>query len=188
MKTVAKPDYVKIISEYKGGRGLDPWVEYCSSQASFNETIMAAALAIDANSKKNKHQWRLSNDLLAQFGESLCGHASDLKKVSSFKELLRTVEKYKLRGIGPLACYDTATRIGARLGIYPEKIYLHAGTRVGAELILGHRIRGKYIDRKMLPEAFQSENLTNDEIENILCVCRHHFGNPGNSRKRSGKC
>lgn len=35
-------------------------------------------------------------------------------------------------GLGELYVYDTTLRIGAKLNLFPDKVYLHAGTRLGA--------------------------------------------------------
>jgi hypothetical protein len=53
-----------------------------------------------------------------------------LKKAKSFAELHHIVAKEigPIRGIGDLAVYDIAHRIGAYLGREPEAVYLHAGT------------------------------------------------------------
>jgi hypothetical protein len=37
-----------------------------------------------------------------------------------------------IKGLGELYVYDTALRIGAKIGLLPRRVYLHAGTRVGA--------------------------------------------------------
>jgi hypothetical protein len=40
-----------------------------------------------------------------------------------------------LRRIGPLVVYDTANRIGGKLGLEPSLVYLHAGTLHGARAL-----------------------------------------------------
>jgi hypothetical protein len=56
-------------------------------------------------------------------------------------------------GIGELAVYDTALRIGARLGLEPAKVYLHAGTRAGAKA-LGLAYGGRTIELAELPADY----------------------------------
>ena len=56
--------------------------------------------------------------------------------------------------IGELAVYDTALRIGARFGLEPEKVYVHAGTRDGAHA-LGFDRRLAVIEMDELPVPIQ---------------------------------
>jgi hypothetical protein len=53
--------------------------------------------------------------------------------------LIELVEKIigSIHGIGELAIYDTAVRIGARFGVEAEDAYMHRGTRDGAKALLG---------------------------------------------------
>lgn len=53
--------------------------------------------------------------------------------MSDFSSLFKLI-KYELvdvAGIGELYVYGTVMRIGAKLGVFPEQVYLHAGTRIG---------------------------------------------------------
>jgi len=80
-----------------------------------------------------------------------------------------------VKGVGELTIYDTANRIGAHLGLKPEHIYLHAGTKKGAEKLLGHRIKAKHINAHDLPPAFQNKALSNAALEDILCIYKDQF-------------
>jgi hypothetical protein len=40
-----------------------------------------------------------------------------------------------IKGFGELAVYDCSLRVGSYLNLLPDKIYLHAGTRKGAEAL-----------------------------------------------------
>jgi len=70
-------------------------------------------------------------------------------------ELLNHIESCRVYGVGELACYDAALRIGGNLNIFPEKIYLHAGTRTGARELLKQRVNGRFIYKEDLPEPFR---------------------------------
>jgi hypothetical protein len=65
--------------------------------------------------------WRLRRALLDS-----CRSFADLHAVVS--RAIRSVP-----GVGELTVYDTALRIGAKLGFARERVYLHAGTRQGAK-------------------------------------------------------
>ncbi|MBI1997211.1 MAG: hypothetical protein HYW03_03845 [Deltaproteobacteria bacterium] len=68
--------------------------------------------------------------------------------------------------------YDTALRIGARLGLEPERVYIHSGTRVGARR-LGLDWRAKWIEPKDLPKPLRS--LPPWQVEDILCIYKDWF-------------
>ena len=70
-----------------------------------------------------------------------------------------------IHGIGELAVYDIACRIGAFLGLSPERVYLHAGTREGARAL---GLRGASVRKMDLPRAFG--RLSPGEIEDCLCI------------------
>lgn len=42
-----------------------------------------------------------------------------------------------IKGIGPLFVYDAALRVGANRRAYPKRVYIHAGVRKGAAVLLG---------------------------------------------------
>ena len=77
-----------------------------------------------------------------------------------------------VRGIGRLTVYDTSLRIGAWLGLSPELIYLHAGTREGARA-LGLNWRARYLSVHEVPEPLRV--LAPGEIEDCLCICADVF-------------
>ena len=87
----------------------------------------------------------------------------------SFEELHALLEETigDVQGIGELMVYDTALRIGDRLGVTPRFVYLHAGTRAGA-LALGQDASRKRLSPEELPATFR--RLTPREIEDCLCI------------------
>jgi len=97
-----------------------------------------------------------------------------LQGASSFDELFELVEALirPIYGIGELAVYDTALRIGERLGLEPTKVYLHRGTREGAKA-LGLAYRRKAIELAELPTELRS--LPARELEDVLCIYKDEF-------------
>jgi predicted kinase len=69
--------------------------------------------------------------------------------------------------IGELYVYDTALRIGAKLNLFPARVYLHAGTRQGARA-LGLDARADALDMADLPREFHV--LKPYEVEDVLCI------------------
>lgn len=65
-----------------------------------------------------------------------------------------------------------ALRIGAKLELEPNYVFLHAGTRVGARN-LGIRISQKLIPIGVFPKPFRK--LKAREIEDALCIYKEYF-------------
>ena len=70
-------------------------------------------------------------------------------------------------GIGELAVYDTALRIGAKLVLPPLRVYLHRGSRERAA-VLDVDARRPSVAVSELPTAFAA--LEPHEIEDCLCI------------------
>ena len=71
-----------------------------------------------------------------------------------------------------MSVYDTAVRIGARLGVEPSKIYLHRGTRAGAAALKLNTKR-RALDLDELPIDLRI--LTAREAEDVLCIYKHEL-------------
>jgi hypothetical protein len=100
---------------------------------------------------------------------------NEIKRVKSFDELLNVIESVNSKRIASLTQYDTAVRIGAYLNLFPEKIYLHTGTKIGVRNLLGKLNGKKYIEIKDLPSEFQKYSLT--ALEDIFCHYKDCFKN-----------
>lgn len=166
-----------IINHYRKWKGENPdtWVEHCVSQKNLKHTIIYAALSENHLGKRNGHQRRLKKLNLEKFAANLIDNIKKIENALTFDELLKIVESCKTKGVGELACYDAANRIGAKLGLFPDLIYLHAGTRKGAEKLIGKRLKGKSIRKTDLPNPFHGDDITPAEIEDILCIYKNRF-------------
>lgn len=133
------------------------------------------ATAQNCEKRKEPHQYRIQDENLAKFCNNLLQKKYTFKSVVCFSDLHRIISECKVDGIGKLCIYDTANRIGAFLGIGPEKVYLHAGTKDGAEKLLGRRLKCDCISKADLPNTFQREDLSCAEIEDILCRYKKYF-------------
>ena len=144
------------------------------SQPTLRDTISWAALARWRGGKKLDHQLRLKNSDLAQAEDALLGAEQAIARCCSFDELYSMVWRaIKHIWKNPeLYCYDTALRIGAKLGLKPDKVYLHRGTRVGARR-LGLPTEGATLEMSALPEGLQG--LDASEVEDILCLYKNDF-------------
>lgn len=109
-----------------------------------------------------------------------------LSTMATFEELFEEVEKLKIKGIGDLTIYDTATMIGAPNGIYPQKVYLHAGAAIGAKAL---GVKGAVVDKSVfvaLCPAF--DKLTPMQIEDFLCIFKSHLQGIPKEIKWCGIC
>jgi len=168
---------LEIIEEYKSWRQENPdtWLNHCRNQENVEDAIIYAALSENHLGKRNSHQYRLKKITLEQFAASLLDVKEEIMKAKSFEELFGIIEFNKPKGVGDLTCYDAALRIGAKINLYPEKIYLHTGTRRGAEKILGKKVNRKFILKSELPDSFQNAAISSAEIEEILCMYKDQF-------------
>ncbi|MBI5364697.1 MAG: hypothetical protein HZA53_16090 [Planctomycetes bacterium] len=131
------------------------------------EAVRTAALCLTAKGKRHDHQRRIPGASLAEAARRL-GRAR-LGKIRRFDVLHSLIAETcaDLDRFGELTRYDVAFRIGAHLGIEPERVYLHAGTRKGAHA-LGLPHRRATLAVKDLPQDLQQ--LRPWQAEDFLCI------------------
>ena len=120
------------------------------------------------------HQRRLGRKILAQAARALRRKIDAVRACGHFEELhgLVTSCTQRIDRFGALARYDVALRIGAHLGVWPELIYQHAGTKVGCKK-LGVRCEGKTVEPAELPAPIR--RLKPHHAENFLCIYKSGF-------------
>ena len=164
---------------------LDREIRYFKEQSSFIEALNKAAVA-EMSSGKSSHQRRIQVATLEKAQQLLIENKDRISSSTSFSELYCEIEKTrKISGIGELYVYDTSWRIGAYLGIEPDLVYIHAGTRKGSEA-LGFSLDRKTIDRKEFPPSIQ--RLQPIHIENFLCLYKDRFWNDQDAEKLIRVC
>lgn len=137
------------------------------------EAIEKATISRDEDGKRFPHQRMLAENSLQAQATVLSGKINEIElcqKEGGFHVLYELVKKLKVTGIGALACYDIALRIGANLNIYPVYVYLHAGVATGA-LNLCVMKKGEekpYLTLEELPPILTQ--LRPHEIEDFLCI------------------
>ncbi len=162
---------------------LSKQLQFYNMQRSMSEVKEKAALAKLPSGKRHPHQRRISGEVLQTAKNSLL--RLNLEDSKSFSELHAKVEKgiKRIPGIGDLAVYDTALRIGAYLGLEPELVYLHAGVRDGVKALgLNHKLHT--LEKSKLPREFHV--LKPHEIEDCLCIYKKELG--GKRMKRKAGC
>lgn len=171
------------ISEYRDDAHSE--MRFFEIQRSPSAAIRRAALCELPSGKRHPHQRRIPCALLEEAEARLQGIGRKLAAVANFGELHRLVEDKigGIKGIGALTVYDIASRIGAHFKIVPERVYLHAGTRIGARVF---NISGYSFDPKILPRAFS--RLTPPEIEDCLCIYKDELGDAADDVRRNSGC
>lgn len=161
-------DLITLVREYSNSKRIKCKQDSCLIRSSFqNFQQMLNIISIGrVPTLRNSHQRRLKENNLRRFRNNIIKKKNKIHKISNFDKLYELISSCKVKGIGELAIYDIAFRIGSYLGEYPKKVYLHAGTRKGAKA-LGYDIPGKYLYKKGFPPPLQV--LKPYEIEDFLC-------------------
>ncbi len=143
-------------------------------QRSLRAAVEIAALAESPSGKRLSHQCRIPARVLEESRARLLRRLRELNRATSFEELHELVSAAirPIRGIGELAVYDTALRIGAYLRLEPSKIFLHAGARAGARS-LGLDVSKGVLEVSQLPAELRV--LSPRELEDVLCIYKHRF-------------
>jgi hypothetical protein len=143
-------------------------LRFYAVQRTDEDAISKAAVAELPSGKRHPHQYRVPRAALEESRQRLVGNARRLGECTTFRDLHELVAQVivPIPGVGELTIYDTALRIGARFGLTPDVVYLHAGTRNGANA-LGVRAT-ETLELHDLPEPLQT--LTAREVEDVLCI------------------
>ena len=145
--------------EMKTFRNLDVW-----------EAIKKAARARDETGDLYPHQWNSFNrpEVPEQAEASLLECADEIEACRYFDVLHELVKsKLQIGRASEMYWYDTAFRIGISLNLYPQKVYLHRGTRDGAKNL------GIYNGKEVLEMAELPPELRKMEpyqVEDFLCM------------------
>lgn len=140
-------------------------MEVYAEQPTLGKVIEMAALAKRRDGKKHDHQQLIPPRVLMEARKRL--HPKALRSAADFDDLHNRVEKSIgwIDGIGELAVYDIAHRIGIWLDLEPDRVYLHRGTREGAKAL---GLNGRAIELDRFPREFR--RLPPADVENCLCI------------------
>lgn len=154
---------------------LEKELDWFRRQPALREAIRLAALAVNSRGKRYAHQRRLRREVLERARDVLLRNEKAIAGCVDFDELYALLDRVlcPIKGLGELYVYDTALRIGARLGHLPQRVYLHAGTRLGARA-LGLDISAGTLETSQLPAWLHV--LPAHEVEDVLCIFKDHLG------------
>ena len=132
------------------------------------EAIRKAAQARDKHGRIHSHQKWLRQETADKSQEILLKCAVEIMACQDFDTLHTFIKsKLQINGLNEMYWYDTAFRIGISMGIYPQKVYLHRGTRTGANA-LGIYRGVEVLEMSDLPIELQI--MKPYQVEAFLCI------------------
>jgi hypothetical protein len=154
--------------------GADRELDFFRNCTSLQRAVKYAGLSMLPSGKRHPHQYRIPLSVLREVERDLQAVSVSLRGCATFDELFRLVQSEigGIFGVGELTIYDVTTRLGAFLGLEPERVYLHAGTKEGARY-LGITTRRESFEPSELPRAFR--RLRPREIEDCLCIYKRQL-------------
>lgn len=177
--------YKESIAEYISKRNTscsyDSVINYVLNQTNFDEVIRIAVRSRDHLGKMHSHQRRVPREAFDGFIKALFDIKDKIRNSNDFDRLFLLIqtEGNRIYGVGEMLIYDTAFRIGQWLKIFPKKIYLHRGARVGVERFMGRRIYREYILKDELKQPFNNCPLECWQLEDFFCIYKDIFEKNG---------
>lgn len=161
-----------IIDDYQTNYGCRVREEaryFGDKRLSIEEAVRRAARSELKGGHIHDHQRRPGRKVMQRCVTALAGHDEIFTEPRNFAAVHASVERIlaPVEGAGELIVYDIAERIGWRLGLEPDEVYLHRGTREGAQM-LRPQLRGKTANVTDLPPELGQ--LSPAHIENLLCI------------------
>lgn len=166
----------EIVADYiaRCRAGVELEMSFYGQRPSLKEAIRVGANAIRVDGKRHDHQRRIPAASLSELGRRLETEEPQIRSCQSFRHLHELIKSTAMGipKIGKLTVYDTAVRIGAKVGLAPQDVYLHAGTTKG---VAAFRIdtSAEFIEPAELSCEFQK--LKPFEIEDVLCIYKKDF-------------
>jgi hypothetical protein len=150
-------------------------------QPSLHAAITNAALARTSSGKRFDHQRRLAPAALKDAARALLDAERDIATCRTFDDLYALIRDRTrhLWNNAELYWYDTALRIGAKLGLQPRSVYLHCGTLIGARR-LHLPTTPVSLERSMFPPGLCDVEART--LEDILCIYKDDLS--GGTRRR----
>lgn len=175
MATDSLSKLVRIYLRMHGPK-LDAYLDHYRRLENPENAIRQACHGKEGNI--HSHQHLVGKEKLEQAYKKLQRCSTEIAACESFDDLLTKVDRLTaaVNRFGVLAVYDTSLRLGAFLDVWPELVYLHAGTRKGCKK-LGVDVKGGTVKMERLPQTLQV--LKPYQVEDFLCIFEDQFGEAG---------
>ncbi len=165
-----------VVEEYKKHFDFeydDDVVPFCAKSRDLTEAIDRACDGKRPNGKMHAKGSCVLRSALEEIRAKLHDNEQFLYNAPSFEYVYDLIHAIAPKGIGPLWKYMLAERVGAYLGVKPERyLYLHAGPAISWSRLNGIP-RSKVPSRvpvDQLPKPLRELNL--HHVENLLCEFR----------------
>jgi hypothetical protein len=167
---------------WQNHQGLAVERDYYESLGSLASAIDEAAQALGDENLGYDQPDALSEVVLAEARQKLLASEEVLAACTDFEAIFDQVQQAvdNLDGLTPALVYLTALRIGLQAGLHPQKIYLSSGARDGGGTLVELGPDQLAISRDQLPRIFQHPDLTTEDIQSCLTICRHQLQWLGN--------
>jgi hypothetical protein len=166
----------EVVADYRasGARDARDELRFYRGLPSLRAAVHAAGHALAGPEKRHSHQYTRPGAVLRKCAALLELQLSTIRHAQSFEKPHRIIEDTigALRGVGPLMVYDTALRIGAKLGLEPNVVFLHAGVQDGARN-LGLDATAAWLEMAAVPKELR--HLRPLEAEDVLCIYKDEF-------------
>lgn len=126
---------------------------------------------------RDRHQRPFTKDELSRMGRLLVDCRADFDGVMSFRDLYYRIEQTLglRRHQSPLLVYDVASRLGWRLDLRPDEVWLHAGPKAGADALRAGLGRPRYRPLADFPTSIRTR-LSAAQAEDFLCLAAACLG------------
>ena len=176
----AQPTLVAMVDHFLAVRGDRPardraW--WGAPGLSLEAACRRAMFALEQDGVRDHHHQRpYSHETLHAMGARLVGHASEAWETMDFEALYHAIEGALEVRHAPLLVYDVTYRLGQRFKTEPERVYLHAGPKAGADALRP----GLGADRHRALDEFPTsiQRLTAAQAEDFLCLANRSL-HPG---------
>jgi len=167
----------------KHGPRIAAYLDYFTKLESLDDAIRYACHGKEG--KIHGHQHLVGREKLEQARKVLQRYADEITGCKSFDNLLTLIEDRtsSINRFGVLAVYDTSLRLGAYHDLWPEVVYLHAGTKEGCKA-LGVATKGGTVEIEKLPKPVRT--LEAYQAEDFLCIFKDAFAGAAEKLKGCG--
>jgi hypothetical protein len=152
---------------------LEKIKKYYQDLKKLEDVIKLAPKGVTSGLMKHPHQKRIPNSILNRFTLKLLRKKKEIQLVSNFKSLYLLIDHNKISGIGDLTVYDTALRIGFYLKVYPTKLFVQAGSKIGYMRLVNVSHVSNPVDNGCIPECLRK--VKKYHLENFLCIYKECF-------------
>jgi hypothetical protein len=151
--------------------------DYYEGLESLADAIDEAAQALGDENLDYDQPDVIPAPVLDEARQRLLASVQELSECDSFESLFDRVQQALdgLDGLTPALRYLTALRIGLQAGLHPEKIYLAAGARDGGSALIALDDAQATLSRDQLPRIFQHPDLTTEDVQSCLAICRNQL-------------